>query len=80
MNDNRIPKDLYGELAEGKISLHRPILRYKYGIKISLNTANVIQNVWQKLTLDRSYERKTSSIVRKALKSMKNEIFVSTLM
>ncbi len=55
MPDNRLPKQvLFGELAEGKRPVGRPLLPWKDTLKSTLKQCDISPHTWQLEALDRS--------------------------
>ena len=59
MDNGRIPKDLYGELVQGKCPTGGPQLRFKDVCKRDLKALNIDQNNWEATALKRSASRQT---------------------
>ena len=55
MENGRIPKDLYGELASGKRSVGRPQLHFKDVYKRDMRTLNIDYQHWEDLADDQSH-------------------------
>ena len=60
MDDGRNPKDLYGELVQGKCPTGRPQLQFKDVYKRDLKALNIDQNNWEATALKRSVWRQTA--------------------
>uniref|UniRef100_A0A0L8FMV2 Uncharacterized protein n=1 Tax=Octopus bimaculoides TaxID=37653 RepID=A0A0L8FMV2_OCTBM len=54
-----MPKQLfYGELAKGERPPHKPKMRYKDLLKVSLRDANISPNTWEGIAIDRGRWRR----------------------
>ena len=59
MNENRLPKKiLYGQSPNAKLSVGRPILRYKDKLKDNLKRLNINLSAWENLATNRKEWRK----------------------
>ena len=71
MENNCIPKDLYGELASKKRPNGRPQLRFKNVCKRDLKTLAIDTKTWEAAAADRATWRHT---VQKGLRQLESEL------
>ena len=59
MSDDRIPKQLFGELTIGTRTVGRPLLRWKDSLKYTLKQSNISTTHWQDTATDHSAWRRS---------------------